>query len=203
MLVYGTKSTLILADQTNEKCSSCGHENCVQMYIHQKYFHIFWIPLFPYKKTAITQCTHCKKALEKKEFSSNLNFYYEKLVTKAKTPIWTFSGLAILAGLITWGTIVGKQNEAKHLEHIEHPLVNDLYKIKTETNQYTVYKVSKVSKDSVYYFVNQFETNKYSGLSDIISKGDASYIPVPVGVSIGELKTKLESGEILGIERAE
>ncbi|SMD42886.1 hypothetical protein SAMN00777080_1453 [Aquiflexum balticum DSM 16537] len=89
MIIFGSKATQVASETINEKCASCGTPNSIQMTVFQKYAHVFWIPSFPMGKTSITQCSHCKQVLEKKEFSRNLNTNYEILKSKSKTPIWT------------------------------------------------------------------------------------------------------------------
>ena len=114
MIIYGNKATQVAAENINDKCSNCGTQNSIQMKVFQKYAHVFWIPIFPIGKTASSQCSHCKQVLQKKEFTGNMNNDYKAVKSKSKTPIWTFSGLALLIALIIWGTISSRQNDEKN-----------------------------------------------------------------------------------------
>lgn len=201
MIIYGSKATEIANEQISDKCSSCGTANGIQMVVFQKYAHVFWIPLFPIGKTAVTQCGHCKQVLQKKEFTSDLNRNYEAVKSNGKTPIWTFSGLAILSILIVWGVISGKQKDEKNAQLILAPQKGDVYEIKKDYKQYTLYKVDNIANDTVFVLLNEYESNKLSGLSDIKSKGDEAYVPVPVPVLKAKLKTMLDNGEIVDVDR--
>jgi phage FluMu protein Com len=201
MIIYGSKATQVATENINDKCPNCGTQNSIQMTVFQKYAHVFWIPFFPIGKTAATQCSHCKQVLQKKEFTGNLNNDYETLKSNSKTPIWTFSGLALLTALIIWGTISGKQNDEKNAKLILTPQKGDIYEIKKDYKQYTLYKVENIAGDTVFVFVNQYETNKITGLSGLKNKGDEAFIQEPLPILKKELKVMLDKGEIIDIDR--
>src|SRR6185369_8201835 len=100
MIVYGRKATQIAKELIVEKCPNCGTMNSVELYVFQKYAHVFWIPFFPIGKTAVSQCAHCKQSLKLKEMPLELRTAYDHVKQQAKTPIWTFSGLALVVVLI-------------------------------------------------------------------------------------------------------
>lgn len=201
MIIYGTKATELITANTHETCPSCGTTNSVQMTVFQKYAHVFWVPFFPIGKTGMTQCSHCKQVLQKKEFTDNLNARYEVLKDESKMPVWTFSGLAILGALVVWGVIAGNKNDAKNARLILTPQKGDLYEVKKGGSLYTLYKVEMVSGDTVFVLFNKFETNKMTGLTDLKNKGDAAFSPEPEAISKTALKNMLDKGEIMDIDR--
>ncbi len=203
MIIYGSKSTLITTALVPESCSSCGTHNSVEMAVFQKYGHVFWIPFIPTGKTGVTQCAHCKQVLEKKEFSSSLNLFYQNLKATSKTPLWTFTGLALLLGLIIWGRINGEQVAEERATFISAPQKGDIYEIKTNDGAYTLYKVASLKGDTVFMLASQFVTNKHKGLNDLKSKGVESFLPIPSPITKSELKNMLEKGEIIGVDRKE
>jgi hypothetical protein len=81
------------------------------------------------------------------------------------------------------------------------PKSGDNLEIKTKENQYTVYKVDEVQGDSVFIRINEFETNKLSGLGELKAKGEKSYSEEVYSFSKTELKTMLAEGEIIDVER--
>jgi hypothetical protein len=198
VVIYGSKATQLAKEIVTEKCPNCGTQNSIEMYVFQKYAHIFWIPLFPTGKTAVSECSHCKQVLKQKEMPASLKASYDNLKAQSKTPIWTFSGLALLAILISFGVYTDKQNDARNAKLILEPKSGDIFEIKTEDNNYTLYKVESVAGDSVLLAANNFETNKKSGLRDLKEKGFSSEL---YSYHKNELKTMLESGEIMDIER--
>jgi|LakMenE01Jun11ns_1017448.scaffolds.fasta_scaffold9763771_2 hypothetical protein len=198
MIVYGSRSKELAKDILTDLCPNCGKQNSIDMHVFQKYAHVFWIPIFPMGKTGVCQCDHCKQVLSLKEMPASLVISYNNLKEKAKTPIWMFSGLALLAILITIGIISGKKNDEKNAKLILSPKAGDIFEIKVNNSQYTLYKVNEVLGDSVFVQINDYETNKVTGLNDLKKE---AYSEEVMGFSKAELKQMLEKGEIIDIER--
>ncbi|MEO6355853.1 MAG: zinc-ribbon domain-containing protein [Ferruginibacter sp.] len=201
MIVYGTKSTQLLKETLIDNCPNCGTQNSVEMHVFQKYAHVFWIPFFPIGKTAVSQCHHCKQVLKLKEMPASLKTDYENLKAQTKTPVWTFAGAALLVLAITAGVISDRKNDEKNATLILTPKAGDVFEVKTNKAQYTLYKVSAVEGDSAVIRINNFETNKITGLADLKSKGDTAYAEDEFAFSKKELKAMLEKGEIIDIDR--
>ena len=127
MVIYGTKATQLAKETVTEKCQNCGTQNSIEIYVFQKYAHIFWIPLFPTGKTAVSECSHCKQVLKQKEMPAALKASYDNIKVQSKTPIWTFSGLALLAVLISFGVYSDNQNSARNAKLILEPQAGDIY----------------------------------------------------------------------------
>ena len=133
MIVYGSKSKELAKEILTDKCQNCGTQNCIDMHVFQKYAHIFWIPFFPMGKTGVSQCDHCKQVLKLKEMPATLTASYNNLKAQTKTPIWMFSGLALVAVLITIGVISDKKKDEKNAQLILTPQKGDIFEIKTTT----------------------------------------------------------------------
>ena len=198
MIIYGSKSTELAKKNLREKCPSCGTENSVTLYVFQKYAHIFWIPVFPLNKLGVSECSHCKQVLEHAKFSPALATGYKDAKAETKTPIWTFSGIAVFVALVSLGIYNDKKTGERNAQLILTPQSGDLFEVKTEDSQYTLYKVDDVIGDSVFIRVNTYETNKRTGLGDLKTK---DYSELTYGFTKVELKNMLEKGEILDIER--
>jgi len=201
MIIYGSKNKELAKEVLIDKCESCGKQNSIDMHIFQKYAHVFWIPFFPMGKTGVSQCDHCKRVLKLKEMSPSLRNSYETLKAQTKTPIWMFSGVALIAVLIAVGVVSARENDKKNKKYISAPVVGDIFEIKTPADQYTLYKVEQVRGDSVFVSINQYETNKVSGLGDIKDKGDAAFSEEVMTFSKSELKKMLDDGEIVDVDR--
>src|SRR5882672_1182143 len=156
MIIYGVRSTQLAKEIIADKCSGCGTQNSIELYVFQKYAHVFWIPLFPVGKTVVSQCDHCKQVLKQKEMPSSLLSTYESIKSQTKTPIWTFSGLAVIAILITIGVVNDQKNDQENAQLILAPKPGDIFEIKTRENQYTIYKVDEVQGDSVFIRINEY-----------------------------------------------
>lgn len=198
MIVYGTKSKELAKEILTDTCQNCGTQKSIDMYIFQKYAHIFWIPFFPIGKTGLSQCDHCKQVLKLKEMPENLTASYDNLKAQTKTPIWMFSGLALIAILITFVVISDKKKDEKNAQLIVNPQAGDIFEVKTKDNQYTLYKVEQVEDDSVFIIMSMYEANKKSSLNNLKKK---DYTIDTYGFSKSELKEMLNNGEILDIDR--
>ncbi|HEY6503901.1 MAG TPA: hypothetical protein VIZ28_08005 [Chitinophagaceae bacterium] len=200
MIIYGTKATLLTKETVVEKCQNCGKINTVEISVFQKYAHVFWIPFFPIGKTGISQCQHCKEALKLKEMPEPLRVSYSNLKQQLKAPIWTFSGLALVAVLITWGIVSEKQNDARNAKLIQAPQKGDIFEVRSGSN-YTLYKVQQVLGDTVYILYNQYETNKISGLADLKKKGNTGFADIAEPFLKKEIKAMFDDGDIIDIDR--
>lgn len=184
------------------KCNSCSSKEALEMYTFSRYFHIFWVPFFPYRKEAITQCNHCKQILNKKEFSSDLSLQYEEMKTNIKTPYWQYIGGVLFVVLIISIFSSIKEDNKRDIAFLNAPQPGDIYKIRTPDGQYTLYKVSEVKSDSVYVLFNEFETNKQSGLRQVKMNEATSFITEDyLPIAKKDLMAMKEKGEIQGVIR--
>ena len=103
--IFGTRSSQRAAEKVAVKCQYCQSPDSVWMYIYQSYFHIFWIPFFPYSTKSVTECSHCKQVLRSKEFDEDLRRSSDELKRRTKTPIWTFSLIILFFVLVLFITI--------------------------------------------------------------------------------------------------
>lgn len=198
MIIYGWRTTPIGNEDLGSKCSHCGTMLSVQVFVYQKYAHVFWIPAFPIGKTGGSNCSHCKQTLKPKEMPQDLKLSYDNLRTRSKTPIWTFSGLAIFLLLVSWGIFAARQSAAANAKMILAPQPGDVYEVKQGPSSFTLYKVSRVEGDSVHILHNMYESNKRSGLSGLLNK---EYDPEPEVLAKSQLKELFDKGTIDDIRR--
>jgi hypothetical protein len=201
MVIFGSRKSVIGAGVIQEACANCKTSASVELIVVQRYAHIFWIPIFPMGKTGLSECSHCKQVLRKKEFTESLSYHYERMKLQSKTPLWTFSGVGLLVGLFCLGGVVSHAREKENTQWILEPQQGDVYDIKLDYKQYTLFQVSHVVGDTVFVWANQYETNKRRGLSDLKKRGDDAYIQEPVPIVKEELKEMLASGKIMDITR--
>lgn len=111
MIIYGGKASNIGSfDIQNSECDYCEQGDTQHVSVFGRYAHIFWIPMFPIGRTAVAECTHCKRTIPKKEFSSSLRQQYRENSAEVKRPFWHwfgsgligfFVGSAMIAGMFT------------------------------------------------------------------------------------------------------
>ena len=96
MLIFGTGSRLLLQFLIAQKCAHCNSAETVHMYVFQKYFHIFWIPVFPIGQRTVSQCTFCKQVLEPNQMPESYSEAFNDVKQQSKTPWWAFIGLGLI-----------------------------------------------------------------------------------------------------------
>lgn len=166
MIVYGRKSTLIKSELVAGQCPNCNANYSVQMSVFQRYAHIFWIPCFPIGKTGISACGNCKQVLKLNQMPNDLKLSYDNLASQAKSPIWTFSGLGIAAIIAASIAISDGRDTKLKNQYVLSPRKGDVLQVKEDT-VYTLYKILDVSKDSVYFVANTYQTDLTGSISDI------------------------------------
>ncbi len=201
MIIYGTKGEKLAQEIIATTCPNCGEQNSIQMYVFQKYAHLFWIPFFPMRKTGSSHCNQCSQVLKLEDMPPSLMAPYHILKAKTRTPIWMFSGLAIVLLLIIIGVVSDIKKDEKNAKLILTPQIGDIFEIKTKNNQYTLLKIEYVFGDSVYVRFNLYETDKISGINKLQRNGDNAYTQEIYGFSKAELKKMFDDGNILDIER--
>ncbi|HTD98928.1 MAG TPA: hypothetical protein VK668_06555 [Mucilaginibacter sp.] len=128
-----------------------------------------------------------------------LRLSYENLKTHARIPIWTFAGVFLVIIGTTLAVVSDKNRAQKVSKLILSPKKDDIFEIKLKDDAYTLYKVQSVANDTVYFFANKYQTNKQTGLSDLVEKGfdtDMTY-----GLSKSMLIEMDKKEEILDIDR--
>lgn len=201
MIIYGTKAKLLKAEITSDPCPNCNTANNIQMNVFQRWAHIFWIPFFPIGKTGVSQCLHCRQVLKLKEMPASLKLSYDNLKTQTKIPVWTFAGCFLIVIGSIFFYISEKQKVKKVNQLVLSPQKNDVFHIKLKNDHYTLYKVNKVSGDSVYLALNKYEVDREDGLDDIAAKGDTGYDSAQEGIAKPFLVEMAKEGAILDIER--
>ncbi|OOQ62132.1 hypothetical protein [Mucilaginibacter pedocola] len=197
MIIYGTKAKVLLTEAVNDSCPNCNTHN-LYMNVLQKWAHIFWIPTFPIGKTGVSQCTHCQQTLQLKQMPPSLKLSYDNLKLQTKTPVWTFSGIVVIAGIFIFATIHGKQNAERITKLIPALQKNDVLHLKLTDNAYSLSKVTRINRDTVFFVNNKYQTDRASGLNDLKTK---EYDTEERFLTVADLKAMNSKDEVLDIDR--
>lgn len=171
MIFYGSKAANLKNGKLlNMQCSNCNQTTSMTYSVYGKYAHVYWIPFFPFEKTAFVECDSCKRTFEDKELTpeNKKKLYSENERTgKTKYPLWMFSGLALVGALIAFGTYQSGVTDDEEKEFAKVPKMNDVYHIKLTNGFYSSAKVTDVNKDSVLLIFNNYETDASTGIDKI------------------------------------
>ncbi len=123
---------------------------------------------------------------------------YGKKVTTLKA-VWIFSGLLLLITSIIYFAFCCNPSKSENTVYIEAPKKGDIYEVKNE-GHYSLYKVDQVINDSVFVLVNEYEIDRLTGMMSV-KKGDEAYSTEALMILKTDLKTMLDTGEILNVYR--
>ncbi len=200
MIIYGWRSAhLHTAKSQTAVCPSCNTKGSTIISVYSKHAHIFWIPLFPYGKTGVTECQHCKLVMKKKEMPDDIKSEYNNLKGDHKPHIWQYAGLLLISFLVVWFIYIGKQGKKMDQEYLVAPAIGDIYEFKTESGYYSTLKVMQVTADSVIVAPNDYEIEKKSRIYKIDK--EENYPEYTYGISKTDLKKMYDSKEIYDINR--
>ncbi|MDR2951565.1 MAG: zinc-ribbon domain-containing protein [Dysgonomonas sp.] len=200
IFIFGTRTTTGNPIQTGQTCPACGEEHSIMMVPEQRYFHLFWIPLFPTSKQFTPVCNLCGAM-----FTTQKVPVTDEVRKQYKTPKWTLLGpivlgLLILAVIISVSvTSVSENSDLK--AKVENPQEGDIYHVKYDVHQYSLMRVASFSPDSVYFHLSPGRIERKSDL-DKMAEMDAFNTLELKGFSKDELKkNSIPEIEILRIRR--
>lgn len=176
MIIYGWNSKLIKhAPLENIECEHCQQKTSL-LGIHSNYVHIFWIPVFPYSKSAIIVCTHCQHATGEKDMKPDFKARIKAIKGAVPVPKYQFSGLGIILALVVYFTFQSYRNDNVENEYLNAPLAGDVYVLRNdeEATRYKYYllKVQSLEEDSILISPNSFG---YSGIPAKLDAEDGFY----------------------------
>jgi hypothetical protein len=200
MIIFGSRSIHVNTEQLkNTDCPNCQSKESLIISIYRRHAHVFWIPVFPLGKFGISHCNHCKQALRSYEMPSYIKSEFNRVKKVSRGPAWQFSGLILFALLIVFAGFASKSDRASEKIYLETPLVGDVYEYKLAYKQYTTMKIMKVTHDSIFVSLNDFEINKSSRMYKIDKP--ENYSKTLYGYSKKEISDMYNSKIIFDINR--
>jgi len=200
MIFFGTGSANIdTVKTTNTPCRHCKNEDSLFINIYRRHAHVFWIPVFPLGKSGSSYCGHCKEVLRPRQMPEKLKRQYKNIKGNAKGPLWQFSGLALFACLIAFAIYSSGKTKENTQQYLVTPEIGDIYEYKANNGSYSTMKLRKVTTDSLFLSLNDYEISKKSRLYKI--EKEENYPETTYGYSKNEMKLMLAEGIILAIDR--
>ncbi|QHI35922.1 hypothetical protein IMCC3317_12700 [Kordia antarctica] len=174
MIIYGTNSKNLGSRKLQGvKCPNCEateiHAQAVSSYVT-----VFWIPIFPYRKKYSTVCKNCTQVLKKKEMPQSLK---DKLAMEKghfKTPFYLFSGLIILALLITLAFYLSGQHDKRLAENVGNLQSKDIVVFKVAHKEYSFAEIETHSNDTIYMRYGNYTYDGYKPSESKVEKLKAS-----------------------------
>jgi len=179
MIIFGTRTKVLTGKSQPAigNCDYCGTAQSLFAYKQIKYFHIFWIPIFPYSTQIITICNHCKKLSYQSEINPQ-TLQSLSARTIRKTPIGYFAGLMLIGLLVAAIAIAGISGAKKKEKYLKDPKVGDVYELsyaKDGKTMRTLYRIANLTADSVTFDVNDYEADSRKALRKLREQHSNSY----------------------------
>lgn len=130
MIVFGTRGKVIRGPRRHgPACANCGQVEHATAGV-LRYFHVFWIPIFPTGKVPVLECLHCKKALTGKEIPEPARRQVADAVFTRGRVLPMFTGLAVLVALVAFAGITGAERSRQEAVYLAAPAAGDVYVVK-------------------------------------------------------------------------
>lgn len=213
MIIFGTRGKVIHGAQINNMaCKSCGNQSHATFGV-LRYFHIFWIPVFPTMQAPGTECLKCKQTLLGKDLPDHIRQNIKSVVFAAKSVWYAFTGLVLIAVVIAFAGYAGYEESKREAAYLEQPAVNDYYIVnlpklfaKADTaHPYGILKVKNVAGGRIEVMVSNYAYNRSDGPRQAITKHEtdrAGYFAAEtLSFDAGDLKKYKASGALYSIKR--
>ena len=205
MIIYGTGTK----DLGTKKLPGANCPKCDSQSLHitgiAKYFDVFWIPVFPYKKKTIIHCANCDSEFKKNELNQSIKNKVDLEKKSLSLPFYLFSGLFLIVILIAYIIYSNKEHKAEVDENMKSLKTEDVLVFKNEDRTYSFGKVIELKKDTVFFnFSNyvyegskpsEYQMNKEKRKVNDFYNEDVYYYLIPT------LDSLYNKGEIIDLFR--
>jgi hypothetical protein len=179
VIIYGWRGRAVSGPMKNDAaCPACGKSPLRTAGVI-RYFHVFWIPLFPYRRIEVLECASCGAARTGKDVPEPARSEIRRTVLGAGRMAPLFAGLVLVAGLIGFGAFSSGQRSEREAAWLAAPAVNDHYVVKLpdlfekadRTYPYGVLEVAAVADGRVTVRVPNVAYDRASGANQAVSSG--------------------------------
>lgn len=212
MLVFGTRSKVVDGPTVQgQSCPNCGQSSYVS-FGAIRYFHIFWIPVFPFSKKVGLQCSNCKHTALGKDVPDMLQDPVRPEVFSGGKTLPLFTGSVLIAGLVAFGAYSADQDDKRELAYVQDPAVSDVYimdfsQVFEEVDagyRFGVMRVEAVDAATIELSVSNYGYNKASIPTSDLRRdmsGDDFFSPETVSVARESLVEWKQSNVIRDVQR--
>jgi len=149
----------------NEKCPKCNTQDALHFSIYKKYTHVTLIPLFPVGKSVYIRCSNCEENFDYEDLSESAQLQLRN--EKLDYSIWMFSGSIIIALFLIFTINRYFENKDEAGVLIKNPMQGDVYNLKLNNGYYSNMRIDKITADSVYATLNDFQAYMPNEIDDL------------------------------------
>jgi hypothetical protein len=108
VVIYGSRRTTIGFDEFQIRCPACATSSYADIMIFSKYYHIYWIPMFPFEKEANVICQKCGAKQYDMPFNASLVVNFSEIKNKFRHPWYTYTGIGTFAIIVLGFIFTGR-----------------------------------------------------------------------------------------------
>lgn len=132
LIFFGTRATKIDSlKMQNCSCPNCNSENALVATKYGRYFHVFFLPIFPTSLRTIVECRHCYKTYDGTSFEKALaDGSNEKIeLIEKKRPLWHSCGCLLIVLFMAASLVTTCTGYLFNKDEIDKDLDNPLKKM--------------------------------------------------------------------------
>jgi hypothetical protein len=203
MVIYGTNgkhyATQPLAGMA---CPSCHAPEVLQVCLISRYAHVYWVPLFPYAKIAVTQCGNCQSSWTEKELAPALAPAVHNAKKQSRVPSWTWAGVMLIAAVGLYGYLHSIRDARTDEALLTSPHVGDIYTVRSDSSRmYSLLKVQQVGGNVVELVANEYETQDATPINSL--NAPFRYSKKPFTLTFLDLQVMRHKGQLTDVDRFE
>jgi hypothetical protein len=93
---YGTnRVSLGLYDPFPFQCPGCKQINTVEFALYGDYYHVWYIPIFPFEKDGYAKCSNCNFTINSLKYNKLTCDDFKQIRKKFRFPYFTYLGAAL------------------------------------------------------------------------------------------------------------
>jgi C4-type Zn-finger protein len=100
LLIHGVNKATIGIDEFLVKCPACEADNFADVLVTSNYYHMYYIPIFPFEKEVTLVCQNCGLKRYNVPFVPQLFKNYYEIKNKFKHPWYTYLFIGFVSFLI-------------------------------------------------------------------------------------------------------
>jgi len=202
MIFYGTNGALVrTAPLPGVACPACGTTGTLTTSIFSRYGHIYWIPVFPYSKPAVVQCSHCQQGWDGKALPASLQAPVLSVKQETRAPWWHWSGVALMLVAIVVGVVASNRDAHANKAFLAAPRAGDIYTVHSpgDSTKYSLLKVLSAKGNTVELVANEYEIDNRHPIDELNSP--EKYSKDSFSMTQFELQIMQNKDQIIDVDR--